>query len=154
MTNDHPMPPDLAALDAQLKAMGRVDRMRAPARLEDSVFEASRESLNAPPQVIARLGPAPASRRGSPALAAMIALIATIATVWLALPSTTAPSSAQQTLASRVELTIDDWNAVDALFSDSMGDRLDELYAESAMVSSENDESDWWDFDLTDSGSL
>ena len=159
MTDHLPTPSDLIATESLLDDLARNDERSAPAGFEDRIFAASRDALepahaerSGPPVVIARIGPMPRGWATPTRIAAMIALLATVATVWLAVDRTPAAPAQGVTLASGVELTLDDWIEVEALLDDGLGDRLDTLYAETALVADESDDADWWDFDVSTNG--
>lgn len=159
MTDHLPTPPDLVAMESSLCDLASRDARTVPTGLEERIFSASRRALTTghadnpeAQSVIARIGPLPHRWATPVRIAAGIALVATVATAWLAIDRTPAPVPQRITLATGVELTLDDWTEVELLLDDGLGDRLDTLYAETALVTGEGDEADWRDFELSMNG--
>lgn len=123
-------PEDLRGIEDAVRDLGEVERASAPESLERNVFLASRQELHEAPVIIAKIGQH-RTRQLRVALAAAVAVMATVGAVWMK-PSI----PASQTAAALLE---DDVNNLFALRSSDesmtrVGEKIDTLFIDTGSL--------------------
>ncbi len=121
-------------LEERLDALGALERDATPPGLASRIAQASAPSLRAEhPAVIARIGPAWASRLG--ALAACLALLIGVAALVVSVrpgEQIGTPTPVMATVAADMDL----WLSLESMLNDPLDNRLNALHAESTALES------------------
>lgn len=159
---DEPLPPDLESIGAALDNLAADDRARVPAGLAARIHRATLPNLQgkAEDPVVYSFAAPRSSSRGL-AMAATLALFATIGAVWLAGRHQPTTGGSPVTVATISETDVDAWLAL-AGVSEASGstslDPLDEIAADAEALSKAVTDS-WthdalFNSDMTTEGSL
>lgn len=133
---DHRIPPEFASLDAALAGLAAVERSLMPEALPARIGRATLPVLmgvvageGAPTEPLARLGPGAGLSvpRRALALAASLALVATVGTAWLA-------GNAPDGAGSIADADLDAWLASPELLDMALGDSIHDAAADADEI--------------------